>query len=224
VEMKRSSNDSDTYELYRKYQTAIHHDDPDDITERQFKRFLVDSPLVAKEGWPVPGLGSCHQKYYYDGRLIAVAVLDILPECVSSVYLMYDPDFADWSLGNYSALREIMLTHTLTRHHASLKYYCMGLYIHSCSKMRYKGQYRPSQLLDPDTNIWQPLANYLPHLDAHPYVTFAEDSTTPALERMADKDRPAPGIDDWHALSEDVLEDVAVFPRTRIIYANVGMQ
>jgi arginyl-tRNA---protein transferase len=39
-----------------------------------------------------------------------MAVLDILPKCVSSVYFMYDPEYAFLSLGKYSALREIALT------------------------------------------------------------------------------------------------------------------
>lgn len=39
------------------------------------------------------------------GKLIAVGVIDILPRCVSSVYLFYDPDYSFLSLGVYSALR-----------------------------------------------------------------------------------------------------------------------
>jgi arginine-tRNA-protein transferase len=48
--------------------------------------------------------------YRLDGQLIAVAVLDVLPNCVSSVYFMYDPAYSFLSLGKYSALREIALT------------------------------------------------------------------------------------------------------------------
>ena len=40
-----------------------------------------------------------------DDKLIAVGVVDILPKCVSSVYLYYDPDYGFLSLGIYSALR-----------------------------------------------------------------------------------------------------------------------
>ena len=42
-----------------------------------------------------------------DGKLIAVGVIDILPLCVSSVYLFYDPDMSHLKLGIYSALKEI---------------------------------------------------------------------------------------------------------------------
>ena len=37
--------------------------------------------------------------YRLDGKLIAMAVLDILPNCVSSVYFMYDSAWGKFSLG-----------------------------------------------------------------------------------------------------------------------------
>jgi hypothetical protein len=37
--------------------------------------------------------------YRLDGKLIAMAVLDILPNCVSSVYFVYDPAWEKFSLG-----------------------------------------------------------------------------------------------------------------------------
>ena len=43
--------------------------------------------------------GSYHQLYKLDGQLIALAVLDILPNCVSSVYFMYDKDWERFSMG-----------------------------------------------------------------------------------------------------------------------------
>jgi arginyl-tRNA---protein transferase len=43
--------------------------------------------------------GSYHQMYRLDGELIALGVIDILPNCVSSVYFMYDPDWQKYSFG-----------------------------------------------------------------------------------------------------------------------------
>lgn len=54
---------------------------------------------------PEEGYGSFHQQYWLDDRIVAVGVIDILPTCVSSVYLYYHPDFSSLSLGSYSALR-----------------------------------------------------------------------------------------------------------------------
>ena len=49
-----------------------------------------------------------------------------------------------------------------------------GYYVHSCQKMRYKGEYAPSFLLDPEEYTWQPLATCVPLLerDGIRYVSF----------------------------------------------------
>ena len=121
------------------------------------------------------GYGSFHQQYWLDGKIIAVGVIDILPYCVSSVYLYYDPDYSFLSLGVYSALREIAFTRQLHEKTPQLSYYYMGFYIHSCPKMRYKGEYRPSDLLCPETYVWVPIEQCLPSLDNSKYCRFNQD-------------------------------------------------
>lgn len=49
--------------------------------------------------------GAYHQHYYIDNNLVAVGVIDILPNCISSVYLFYDSSFNFLNLGVYSALK-----------------------------------------------------------------------------------------------------------------------
>ncbi|XP_066549923.1 arginyl-tRNA--protein transferase 1 isoform X5 [Amia ocellicauda] len=124
---------------------------------------------------PDCGYGSFHQQYWLDGRIIAVGVIDILPTCVSSVYLYYDPSFSSLSLGSYSALREIAFTRQLHQQSPQLRFYYLGFYIHSCPKMRYKGQYRPSALLCPETFVWVPIERCLPILDQRRYSRFNVD-------------------------------------------------
>lgn len=51
--------------------------------------------------------GGFHHQYRIDGKLVAVGVVDILPKCLSSVYLFYDPDYEFLSLGTITALKEI---------------------------------------------------------------------------------------------------------------------
>ncbi|XP_026883820.2 arginyl-tRNA--protein transferase 1 isoform X1 [Electrophorus electricus] len=167
-----------SYQVYKLYQMAIHHYLPGKPRENQFKRFLCDSPLEAETppDGPNVGYGSFHQQYWLDGCLIAVGVIDILPRCVSSVYLYYHPDFAGLSLGTYSALREIAFTRQLHKQSPKLAYYYLGFYIHSCPKMRYKGQYRPSDLLCPETYTWVPIERCIPWLDTSPYARLAEDN------------------------------------------------
>lgn len=154
IRLKRSSFDYEEYQLYKKYQLRVHNDTPEDVTESSYKRFLVDTPLVyvppSDDGTVPPcGFGSFHQQYVVDGKLIAVGVIDILPKCLSSKYLFWDPDLASLSLGKYSALEEIRCVRENQVHCPTLQYYYLGYYIHSCSKMRYKAAYRPSELLCP---------------------------------------------------------------------------
>uniref|UniRef100_A0AAY4E2F2 Arginyl-tRNA--protein transferase 1 n=1 Tax=Denticeps clupeoides TaxID=299321 RepID=A0AAY4E2F2_9TELE len=155
-----------SYQVYKLYQMAIHEDPPDKPSESQAE-VSSDAPDV--------GYGSFHQQYWLDGRIVAVGVIDILPSCVSSVYLYYHPDFAALSLGSYSALREISFTRQLHLQSSKLCFYYLGFYIHSCPKMRYKGQYHPSDLLCPETFTWMPIDCCLPLLDASAYARLNQD-------------------------------------------------
>ncbi|XP_027315862.3 arginyl-tRNA--protein transferase 1 isoform X5 [Anas platyrhynchos] len=168
----------ESYQVYKRYQMVIHKDPPDKPTINQFTRFLCDSPLEAENppNGPECGYGSFHQQYWLDGKIIAVGVIDILPYCVSSVYLYYDPDYSFLSLGVYSALREIAFTRKLHEKAPDLCFYYMGFYIHSCPKMRYKGQYRPSDLLCPETYVWTPIEQCLPLLELSKYSRFNQDT------------------------------------------------
>lgn len=171
VETSLARYDEERYHLYRKYQVAVHHDKPDDITPESFTRFLIESPL--QHGGKMCGSYSCgtyHQLYRLDGVLIAVGVLDFLPSGVSSVYCFYDPDMRHLVLGKYTALREIDFTKSI-----GAEFYYMGFYIHSCPKMRYKADYQPSELLCPTAFDWHPLESCLPLLNQYRFTPFRED-------------------------------------------------
>ncbi|XP_014826073.1 PREDICTED: arginyl-tRNA--protein transferase 1 isoform X2 [Poecilia mexicana] len=163
--------------LYARYQMAIHGDDPSECRESEFRRFLCDSPLEAEHSpdGPEMGYGSFHQQYWLDGRIVAVGVIDILPTCVSSVYLYYHPDFTSLSLGSYSALREIAFTRKLQKQSTKLCYYYLGFYVHSCPKMRYKGQYRPADLLCPESYTWVSVEQCIPLLNNSRYARLNQD-------------------------------------------------
>lgn len=165
--------------LFAKYQTTVHRESADESNFSSFKGFLIDSPLnkaskseTEPEG---PGYGSFHQQYWLDERLIAVGVIDILPRCVSSVYFFYDPDYAWLSLGTLSSLREIEFTRSLQRSLPELRSYYMGFYIHSCAKMRYKGNLRPSYLLCPEVYSWHPIQEARQLLDEMKYARLNPD-------------------------------------------------
>ncbi|KAM5321053.1 arginyl-tRNA--protein transferase 1 isoform 8-T8 [Glossophaga mutica] len=185
------SSFSQSLSLYVKYQMAIHQDSPDECGKTEFTRFLCSSPLEAENppNGPDCGYGSFHQQYWLDGKIIAVGVIDILPYCVSSVYLYYDPDYSFLSLGVYSALREIAFTKQLHEKTPQLSYYYMGFYIHSCPKMKYKGHYRPSDLLCPETYVWVPIEQCLPALENSKYCRFNQDPKAVDEGRSKEPDR-----------------------------------
>ncbi|KLO19826.1 hypothetical protein SCHPADRAFT_898398 [Schizopora paradoxa] len=180
VTLEPASYTDEKFELYVKYQADVHNDHRE--SESGFTRFLVDSPL---EPSPIPyttdppeylprNYGSYHQMYRLDGKLIAMAIIDILPSCVSSVYFMYDTTWERFSLGKLSAMREASLAKEIQSFGVSeMKYLYMGFYIPSCKKMRYKGDYSPSFLLDPEEYSWHALTPAIPMLDEHRYVSFA---------------------------------------------------
>jgi len=78
------------YGIFIKYQVQIHKDPVSRWGEKAFKRFLcggLDRKTLKFDGKTLK-LGSYHQCYRLDGKLVAVAVLDLLPHAVSSVYLL----------------------------------------------------------------------------------------------------------------------------------------
>jgi len=155
VETVKARFTQESFELYRKYQIAVHHDSPGDVTEKGFTRFLVDSPLVndndnkKKNAHHNYEYGSYHQLYRINGKLVAIGVIDILPTGLSSVYLIYDPDERHLVLGKFTAMKEIEFCKE-----NNLQFYYMGFYIHDCEKMKYKAEYSPSELLCPTTLNW----------------------------------------------------------------------
>lgn len=111
------------YALFENYQRNVHKEGPEAITRPGFKRFLCASPLKV----PVDSdkkLGSFHQCYRLDGRLIAMSVLDLLPNSVSGVYFIYHEDYTKWSFGKLSACREAALAKE-----GGYRYYNMGMLI-----------------------------------------------------------------------------------------------
>ena len=221
-----SSFDALEFQLYRKYQALVHGDDPRELTAAAYTRFLVDSPLVHEPpstcglvgSRPTPdcGFGSFHQTYWLGERLVAVGVVDVLPRCLSSKYLFYDPELAPLCLGKFSALQEIAWVAHQQARCPSLTSYYLGFYIHSIRKMAYKAAFKPSSLLCPHTFQWVPFAQAGPRLDAGARASLSAEGA-PAAEEAGDADAclvlfpdagvvtPFREVRAAHALSEQAL-------------------
>jgi arginine-tRNA-protein transferase len=191
------------YELFKNYQQNVHKEKPNEISQSGFKRFLCESPLKLTSR-KVDGkdqlLGSYHQCYRLDGRLIAMGVLDLLPQCVSGVYMLYHSDYEQWQFGKLSALREAALALE-----GGYEYYYMGYYIHSCTKMKYKGDYKTQHILDPETYEWHPLDDELRSLlDKKAYVSMSRERRTKDLGTASEKKG---GEDAERAVEQTILSD-----------------
>jgi arginyl-tRNA---protein transferase len=79
-------------------------------------------------------------KYFYEGKLIGVSVVDFVDDGLSAVYFFYDPHFKDFRLGVFSSLMEIEYIRWLKLSFPEFRYYYMGFYISNCEKMNYKGK------------------------------------------------------------------------------------
>eukprot|EP00180_Rhodochaete_pulchella_P003237 Plantae.Rhodophyta-Rhodochaete_pulchella.ctg53676.p1 GENE.Plantae.Rhodophyta-Rhodochaete_pulchella.ctg53676~~Plantae.Rhodophyta-Rhodochaete_pulchella.ctg53676.p1 ORF type:complete len:498 (+),score=62.99 Plantae.Rhodophyta-Rhodochaete_pulchella.ctg53676:50-1495(+) len=165
VTMVPSRYDREAHRVFQAYQRYVHGSDDEEISENSYRRFLVDTPILqSKEG---NNYGSFHMRYTLDGKLFAVGVVDVLPHCLSSVYLFYDPEFAFLSPGVLSALTEIDWVGKHVEQHpdTDLRFYFMGYLIPNCPKMQYKASFRPSELLCEETGRWIPVPEAMSALE-----------------------------------------------------------
>ena len=89
-----------------------------------------------------------HEKYGYEvlyfdeTKLIAVDLIDILEDGISSIYFYYDPDYQEFSLGKLSLYEEILYAQ---KDHK--KWIYLGYYVEECPSLSYKAQYKPFKTL-----------------------------------------------------------------------------
>jgi len=156
--------DDERFQVYKKYQKNIHKETDEEITKSSYNRAWGTTDLIDTKGIKLPSdlnkktkhpemypkkYGTYNFIHRLDGKIIAVGIWDILPTCLSSVYLYYDTDYQFLDLGVFTAIREIEYVksfHDLINN--NFKYYMMGFYCETVQKLRYKGFYQPTELLD----------------------------------------------------------------------------
>jgi arginyl-tRNA--protein-N-Asp/Glu arginylyltransferase len=131
VNCVRPAFSDEYYELYSRYILQRHADgDMYPPDPEQFATFLVRDLAFAH-----------FYEFRSEGKLMAVAATDRLPNGLSAVYTFYDPHDQRRSLGRYAILWQIGEARRL-----GLAALYLGYWIKSCRKMNYKTQYRPIEL------------------------------------------------------------------------------
>ncbi len=83
------------------------------------------------------------------GRLLAVSIIDIFADSISSVYCYFNPHERKRSLGTYMALKEIEYCR-----HKNLGWLYLGYYVEECQKLSYKAKFEPLQIFDGENWVW----------------------------------------------------------------------
>ncbi len=89
--------------------------------------------------------------YYLDGELVAVGLIDQLPNIVSSLYFFYEPSLGRRSMGIASMMFEIEWAKS-----QRCQWYHPGFVVSGCPAMSYKTRFAPAELLNNDGE-WEPL-------------------------------------------------------------------
>lgn len=93
-------------------------------------------------------------QYYASGRLVGVALADVTPHALTSIYFYHDPAWRPKSPGVFSILQQVAYAQQLGLTHQYLGYWVPG-----SASMDYKAQYRPHEILlrypaDHESPVW----------------------------------------------------------------------
>ncbi|MDX4058153.1 arginyltransferase [Aliarcobacter skirrowii] len=122
-------------ELYNKYHKFMNHKknwpyNPIDLDD-YIKSYVEGEKEYAREFL-----------YFKDNKLIGVALVDILPKSISSIYCFYDHNYSDLSIGKFSILFQIQIAKEL-----KIPYIYLGYWIKDHFSMGYKKEYMPFEVL-----------------------------------------------------------------------------
>lgn len=127
--------DGGRLELYRRYQAQV-HEQPDQGDPQ---------PFLVEDGG-IPG-GELHARDPA-GTLLAVSVVDVFGDALSSVYCYWEPAQARRALGTFMALAELAWARS-----QGMQWWYPGFWVPGCAKMAYKARFGPHQVLD--EGVWR---------------------------------------------------------------------
>ena len=132
------------YKLYHEYQKSRHMGggmDSDD--QEQYQQFLLQSKVNSRLVEFRDGVSAIEP-----GKLRMVSIIDVLQDGLSSVYTFFDTSVQQASYGTFCILWQLEQVRKL-----NLAYLYLGYYIKESSKMSYKAEFEPLEILV--RNQWQ---------------------------------------------------------------------
>lgn len=122
----------------------LYHRYHQDMTERrQWDERQTDPADYYQTFVESPGDFAREMLYFRGDTLVAVALVDVLPSAMSSIYCYYDPDERHRSLGKFSILQQLAWAKR-----RGIPYLYLGYRVWGNRSMRYKARYRPHQVLE----------------------------------------------------------------------------
>lgn len=126
--------DAERLALYQKYLAFQHDHVPgQDDDEEGYRRFLVDTLADTIE---IAWRGE-------DNKLVALGIVDVTLDGLSTVYFFWDPDLSKLSIGTFSVLKELELCQKLNK-----KFYYFGYLVPGVPSMEYKATFLGAEVWD----------------------------------------------------------------------------
>ena len=154
------------------------------------KNKKIPLPKDLKEKTPHPELypeyyGTYNLIHRIDNKIVAVTVIDILPHMLISDYCYYDPDLSFLDLGVLTVIREIEYMKSFNKLiDSNFIYYIMGEMCQVCKKLKYKGNYRPTEIMDNYTGKYVYLTEEVKKIIEDNKCHFLADNTENSLIKL----------------------------------------
>ncbi|MCY6381255.1 arginyltransferase [Hoeflea prorocentri] len=134
---------SEQYSLFRGYLDARHQEGGmSDMTVLDYAMMVEDTHVPTRVIEYRIGADGLDGDDSERGKLIAVALSDLMGDGLSMVYSFFDPDYSDRSLGTY-----MILDHIVRAQDRGLPHVYLGYWVAGSSKMDYKTRFLPQEHL-----------------------------------------------------------------------------
>lgn len=131
VRARQAVFEAEHFDLFVRYQAKRHPGSGmADADPQKYLRFLTTRHVT-----------TLFYEIRREERLLAVAVVDVLPDGLSAVYTFYEPDIAMRGLGVYAVMWQVEHAKQL-----GLPWVYLGYWIKESPKMAYKINYRPLEI------------------------------------------------------------------------------